>query len=72
MQTSTNGIPDVLAVKRDKTLFIEVKTETGKLSPLQEVRIKDMVERYDQWVIVAYGYEHFLERFTKYLIAQNK
>lgn len=42
--TSINGIPDILAIKND-VLFIEVKSEKGKLSPLQEYRIKELKDR---------------------------
>ena len=66
MQTSTNGIPDVLAVKMNQTLFIEVKTEKGRLSPLQVARIKVLTETFHQWVLVAYGYEDFLTQYNKY------
>lgn len=58
MQTSTNGIPDVLAVKGTKTLWVEVKTATGRLSKLQEYRI-DELRRFGQKVCVAYSYNDF-------------
>ena len=44
MKTNRNGIPDLLAVKHDKTMFIEVKQPNGKLSPLQVFRINEMRE----------------------------
>jgi len=41
--TNKNGIPDLLAIPRDSdVVFCEVKTPTGKLSPLQEFRIKEL------------------------------
>ncbi len=64
MQTSTNGIPDVLAVRSGQTLFIEVKTLSGKLSELQKFRIKELRDKYSQDVLVSYGYEHFYEQYT--------
>lgn len=42
IKTSTNGIPDLLAIKFGKAMFIEVKRENGKLSPLQELRIDEL------------------------------
>lgn len=41
--TSKNGIPDIIAIPRDSdVLFVEVKSETGKLSKLQEFRKKEL------------------------------
>ena len=45
IKTSTNGIPDLLAIKDGKATFIEVKQPTGVLSELQKLRIKEL-ERY--------------------------
>lgn len=46
IQSSKNGIPDLLLIKEDvHPFFIEVKTEQGKLSDLQKYRIKQL-EKY--------------------------
>lgn len=45
IKTSTNGIPDLLAIKDGKATFIEVKQLTGVVSELQKLRIKEL-ERY--------------------------
>jgi len=42
IKTSTNGIPDLLAIKDGKATFIEVKRENGILSPLQEFRLSEL------------------------------
>lgn len=43
MKTNKNGIPDLIAIPRDcNVLFVEVKTATGKVSPLQEFRINEL------------------------------
>lgn len=42
IKTNKNGIPDLLAVKKDEVQFIEVKRPGGKLSKLQEYRIKEL------------------------------
>ena len=46
MLTNKPGIPDLIAIPRDSdVLFVEVKKDTGKLSKLQEYRIKELNER---------------------------
>ena len=45
IQTSKNGIPDLLLLKDGIASFIEVKTETGRLSELQKFRIKQLEEK---------------------------
>ena len=45
IKCNVNGYPDLLAVKSNDTLFIEVKKPNGKLSELQKVRIADMKKR---------------------------
>lgn len=42
--TNKNGIPDLLCLKEKDILFIEVKSEKGKLSELQNYRIKELQE----------------------------
>jgi len=45
IKTNKNGIPDLVAIPpRTKVLFSEVKTPTGRLSKLQEYRIKELKE----------------------------
>ena len=42
-KTNKNGIPDLIAIpKESDVLFIEVKTQKGRLSPLQKYRIKEL------------------------------
>jgi hypothetical protein len=46
IKTNKNGIPDLVAIPpRSRVLFSEVKTHTGRLSKLQEFRIKELKER---------------------------
>ena len=40
--TTTNGIPDLLAVRDGLALFVEVKTDRGRLSELQKYRIEEL------------------------------
>ena len=43
INTNKNGIPDLLAIPKDSdVLFVEVKRHDGKLSKLQEFRIKEL------------------------------
>lgn len=42
IKTSCNGIPDILALKDGKAIFIEVKQPTGVLSELQKLRVKQL------------------------------
>lgn len=43
LKTNKNGIPDLLAIKANgDILFSEIKTASGKLSKLQEYRIKEL------------------------------
>lgn len=43
INTNKNGIPDLLAIPPDSdVLFVEVKGPNGKLSKLQEYRIKEL------------------------------
>lgn len=43
IKTNKNGIPDVLAIHPEKgVLFSEIKTAKGKLSKIQEYRLKEI------------------------------
>jgi len=42
IKTNKNGIPDLIAVKKDEVLFVEVKKPNGVVSKLQEYRIKEL------------------------------
>lgn len=43
VKTNKNGIPDIIAIPPNVgVIFSEVKTPTGKLSKLQEYRLKEL------------------------------
>lgn len=42
IQTNTNGIPDLMCIRKGNVIFLEVKREGGELTPLQEHRIKQL------------------------------
>ena len=45
IKTNKNGIPDILAIPPNSdVLFSEVKTPKGKVSKLQEYRLKELEE----------------------------
>jgi Holliday junction resolvase len=56
IQTSTNGIPDIMAIKRGNVVFLEVKAEGGRLSELQEFRIEQL-KSVGVFAKVVYGVE---------------
>ena len=45
IKCNKSGYPDLIAVKENDTLFVEVKRPKGRLSELQKVRIEDMKKR---------------------------
>ena len=45
IKCNKSGYPDLIAVKQNDTLFVEVKRPKGRLSELQKVRIADMKQR---------------------------
>jgi|TARA_B100001059_G_C17839307_1_gene590799 Holliday junction resolvase len=43
IKTNKNGIPDLLALHpNNEVLFVEVKTKKGRVSKLQEYRMKEL------------------------------
>ena len=50
--TNTNGIPDLMCLRAGRVLFIEVKRPGGKLSELQEYRIRKLREQSFQVLII--------------------
>jgi Holliday junction resolvase len=43
VMTNKTGIPDLIAIpKNSDVLFVEVKAEKGRVSPLQEFRIEEL------------------------------
>lgn len=56
IKTNKNGIPDLLAVKENRTIFIEVKQEHGKLSEIQRYRINELrKKKIECYVWTRYG-----------------
>jgi Holliday junction resolvase len=49
IQSSTNGIPDLMAIRKGVVIFLEVKKEGKNADPLQEHRI----ERFNQMGVFA-------------------
>ena len=43
IKTNKNGIPDIIAIPPGAAvIFSEIKTDKGRLSPLQEYRLKEL------------------------------
>lgn len=43
IKTNKNGIPDVLGIHPDgRVIFSEIKTPTGRLSKIQEYRLREL------------------------------
>jgi len=41
-KTNKNGIPDLLCMKPNDVIFVEVKAANGKVSPLQKYRMEEL------------------------------
>ena len=66
IKTNVNWVPDLMVLTWDeKMFFVEVKTEKGKLSPLQIFRIKKLEENWYK-VIVPYWYDDFINKYEEY------
>lgn len=56
IKTNKTGIPDLLAVKPKRTIFIEVKQEHGKLSEIQKYRINELrAKGIETYIWIGYG-----------------
>lgn len=67
IQTNKNGIPDLMIAKHGKVYMVEVKSENGHLSALQEVRIEQLVKSGVYTFVVK-----SLEQLKPYINAINK
>ena len=61
IKTNRNGIPDLLAIKENRTIFVEVKKEHGKLSEIQRYRINELRNKK----IECYVWTNFATNYDK-------
>lgn len=66
IKTNKSWIPDLMATKNWGCLWIEVKKPWGRLSKLQEFRIKKLRENGDT-VLVPYWYDEFILQYNDYI-----
>lgn len=57
-RTNKNGIPDLICIKPNEVIFVEVKKENGKLSALQKYRIKELEDFGFKVLIDKYEVEY--------------
>lgn len=60
-----NNLPDLIAFKKQYTLWIEVKTETGRCSKLQEFRHRDIKKTVGHDVMVPYGWDDYKKKYKE-------
>jgi Holliday junction resolvase len=62
IRTSLNGVPDLMCLKNGKAMFIEVKQESGKVSEIQKLRIKQLREQgFEVKIWTDYGHNYSKE-----------
>jgi Holliday junction resolvase len=62
IKTSLTGIPDILALKDGKAIFVEVKQPKGVLSPIQDHVIKTIRENgFDVKIWTKYQEDYILD-----------
>ena len=59
---SIAGFPDIFAFRNKVAIFIEVKSPTGKATPLQEHRIKQLTAN-GFWAEVIKDYNTFIKHY---------
>ena len=64
IQTNKNGIPDLIVLKDGCTIFIEVKSEKGKVAELQKYRHKQLLEK-GFYTIIAKSLKEVTHEFIK-------
>lgn len=60
IKTNKSGIPDLIAIKENRCLFVEVKAKNGVLSPLQKFRIEELKNNNIECQVLYEG-EGFVE-----------
>jgi hypothetical protein len=58
----TRGLPDILVVYNGEAIFVELKTEKGKLTKLQDFRRHEIEFAGGRWYLIR-SLEEFIEMF---------
>ena len=54
------GMPDLLIVHKGQTMYVELKTETGELTPLQAKMGRDLINEGARWLCIRPSTERVL------------
>lgn len=63
---ATSGFPDLIAIKNNRILMIEVKSEKGKLRESQE-EFRELAASYGNSILVAKSWEEVLKHIEEKL-----
>ena len=60
---SKNGIPDLTAIKNGRFIFIEVKQENKKVSPIQDYQISEL-RKHQMEVFIVHSLKELITTIT--------
>lgn len=66
IKLSESGYPDIFAFRSGVSIFVEVKSESGRASPLQKYRIEELTKQGFK-AFICYGYIDFINKYSENL-----
>ncbi len=60
-----SGLPDIIGSWNGRFIAMEIKTEKGKLSQLQEYTLNEIQSRGGGIAIVVFGWDDFIVKFNQ-------